>query len=155
MPAITDERLRDAVRDGIRLLGLRAHGRAELSTKLKKKGFDTTTIEAAVAKLESLGLIDDRSFAAGCMESLSRKRPEGKGKARARLLQKGLSEEVVDEMLAGYDATAMCLAAAEKKMRTLSGQPETKRKKLETFLRNRGFDWQTIKETMDNGQWIM
>ncbi|NTU68129.1 MAG: recombination regulator RecX [Chlorobiaceae bacterium] len=152
---MTDRTLEEAVRSAIRLLALRAHGRAEISSKLKKKGFDPSIIDVALAKLESLGLIDDRSFAASFVESMSRRKPEGRMKARARLLQKGLAEEMVEEMLAGYDAEAMCRAAAEKKMRTLTGPPETKLKKLETFLRNRGFDWQTIKETMDNGQWTM
>lgn len=146
---MTDNRVPDAVRDGIRLLGLRAHSRSELSSKLRKKGFEEETIEAAMAKLESLGLIDDRSFAEGCMESMSRRRPEGKIKARIRLLQKGVPETIVDEMLSGYDTSAMCLAAAEKKMRSLSGTHESKRKKLETFLHNRGFDWHTIQETVE------
>jgi len=33
-------------------------------------------------------------------------------------------------------------------MRSLSGTPEARRKKLETFLRNRGFDWSSISETL-------
>jgi regulatory protein len=146
---MTDNHIQNAIRDAIRLLALRAHSRAELSTKLKKKEFDADTIEAAMAKLESLGLIDDRAFAESFMGSMSRRRPEGKIMARMRMLQKGVSEELVDEMLSGYDTSAMCLAAAEKKMRSLAGAPESKRKKLETFLRNRGFDWQTIKETLE------
>jgi regulatory protein len=146
---MSDRTFDDAVRYSIRLLGLRAHGRSELYAKLKKKGFKPAVVEAAIARMESLGLIDDRSFAAGFVESMSRRRPEGKLKTRARLLQKGLSEEVAEEMLTGYDPAAMCRAAAEKKMRTLTGPHETKLKKLETFLRNRGFDWQTIKETVD------
>ncbi|NTV02244.1 MAG: recombination regulator RecX [Chlorobiaceae bacterium] len=152
---MSERTIEEAVRNGIRLLGLRAHGRAELSSKLRKKGFEPSIVEAAIARLESLGLINDRTFAESFVESMSRRRPEGKMKARVRLLQKGLPEEVVEEMLAGYDQVAMCRAAAEKKMRTLTGPQETKLKKLETFLRNRGFDWQTIKETMDNGQWII
>ena len=146
---MSERTLDDAVRKSIRLLELRAHGRSELSAKLRKHGFKPEIIDGAIARLESLGLIDDRSFAASFVESLSRKKPEGKLKTRARLLQKGLPEEVVEEMLAGYDPAAMCRTAAEKKMRTLTGPPETKLKKLETFLRNRGFDWQTVKETVN------
>jgi SOS response regulatory protein OraA/RecX len=33
-------------------------------------------------------------------------------------------------------------------MRTLSGTPEAKRKKLLTFLRNRGFDWHAINQAL-------
>lgn len=144
-----DNTVQDAVRDGIKLLGLRAHSRAEIITKLEKKGFDGDTVEAAIGKLESLGLIDDRTFASACMESMARRRPEGRMMARVRLMRKGVSEEVVDETLRDYDARGLCLAAAEKKMRSLSGTHETKRKKLITFLKNRGFDWPTIQDTVE------
>jgi len=144
-----DKTVQDAVRDSIKLLGPRAHSRAELVAKLRKKGFESDTIDEAILKLESLGLIDDRSFAAGCVESLARRRPEGQRMAKVRLMRKGLSEEVIEEALRNYDAPGMCLAAAEKKMRSLSGTPETKQKKLITFLRNRGFDWSTIRETVE------
>lgn len=144
-----DKTVQDAVRDGIKLLGPRAHSRAELVAKLRKKGYESDTIDEAILKLESLGLIDDRSFATGCVESLARRRPEGQRMAKVRLMRKGLSEEVIEEALRNYDAQGMCLAAAEKKMRSLSGTPETKQKKLITFLRNRGFDWSTIRETVD------
>jgi regulatory protein len=145
---MTDKTIQEAVRDAIRFLGLRAHGGAELAAKLKKKGFEAETVDAAISRLESLGLIDDKGFAAGFMESLAKRKPEGRFRARARLLQKGLSEELVDDVLRDYDAAAMCMAAAEKKMRSLSGTPEARRKKLETFLRNRGFDWSSISETL-------
>ncbi len=149
MPEMNDNKqLQDAVSCGIRLLGMRAHGRSELSSKLRKKGYVSTTVDAAIARLESLGLVDDRAFAAGWVESLSKRRPEGKAKARMRLLQKGIPEELTEEALREYDSPAMCCAAAEKKMRSLTGTPETKRKKLETFLRNRGFDWESIKQAV-------
>jgi regulatory protein len=145
---MTDKTIHEAVRDGIRILALRAHSRAELVSKLKKKGFDEETVEAAMSKFESMGLIDDPGFAAGYLESMSRRRPEGRFKARMRLLRKGVPEGLADEVLNNYDATSLCEAAAEKKMRSLSGTPEIVRKKLETFLRNRGFDWSAIRQTL-------
>jgi regulatory protein len=145
---MTDKSQKEAVSEAIRLLGLRAHSRGELAAKLKKKGFDAHSIDGAMGKLDSLGLIDDRGYAAGCLESMSKRRPAGKGVAKMRLLRKGVPEELADEALKEYDSEAMCLAAAQKKMRSLPGTPETKRKKVETFLRNRGFDWHTIRESL-------
>lgn len=146
---MTDKTLQESIRLGIRLLGQRAHSRAELLAKLMRKGVDEATAEAAMLRLENLGLIDDRNFASACLQSISKRRPEGKAKVRVRLMQKGLAEELVEEALREYDPKELCLAAAEKKMRSLAGAPETKRKKLETFLRNRGFDWQAIKESVE------
>lgn len=154
---MADERDRKNTLDhAMRLLGARAHGRAELETKLKKKGFDPEAVASALERLDQLDLLDDRAFAGSCMAGIARRRPEGKYKTRARLKQKGLSDELIEEALAEYDQSELCRTAAERKLRTLKGTPETIRKKLTTFLRNRGFDWGTIRETLnqlivDNG----
>ncbi|NTU57493.1 MAG: recombination regulator RecX [Chlorobiaceae bacterium] len=137
-----------ALNQALKLLATRAHSRSELEAKLKSRGFDPEAVLKAVERLEQLKLIDDRAFAGSCMESMGKRRPEGRIKTRIRLKQKGLSEEIVDEMMGSYDQMMLCAAAAEKKMRTLSGTPEAKRKKLLTFLKNRGFDWQTISQTL-------
>jgi len=151
-----DRDRKNALTHAMRLLAARDHGRAELEGKLKKKGFDPQAIASVMKRLDQLGLLNDRSFAGSCMAGMSRRRPEGKFKTRARLKQKGVSDEIIEETLAGYDQSELCRNAAERKLRTLSGPPETVKKKLTTFLRNRGFDWSTIKETVnelivDNG----
>jgi regulatory protein len=144
-----DDKKRDAaINQALRLLSDRAHSRSELESKLKSRGHAPEAISRAMERLEQLKLIDDRAFAGNCMESLAKRRPEGRIKTLARLKQKGLSEEIVEEMMKGYDPEKLCAAAAEKKMRTLSGTPEVKRKKLLTFLRNRGFDWQAINQAL-------
>lgn len=137
-----------ALETAIRLLAGRAHGRAELEAKLRKKGFDAAAISKALERLDQLGLTDDRAFAQSCMTGMARRRPEGKLKTRARLKQKGLPDDIIDEAITAIDQPALCRAAAEKKMRVLSGPPELKKKKLITFLKNRGFDWETIKTTV-------
>lgn len=143
-----EQKRNEALNVALRLLSGRAHSRSELESKLKSRGIAPEAISKAMERLEELKLIDDRAFAGNCMESLAKRRPEGRIKTQARLKQKGLSEEIVDEMMGGYDQFKLCSAAAEKKMRSLSGTPEAKRKKLLTFLKNRGFDWQTISQTL-------
>lgn len=145
-----DENKKSSALDtAIRLLAGRAHGRAELEAKLRKKGFDTDAISKALGRLDELGLTDDRAFAQSCMTGMARRRPEGRLKTRARLKQKGLPDEIIDEAITGFDQATLCRAAAEKRMRTLSGPPEQKKKKLIAFLKNRGFDWETIRETVE------
>ncbi len=138
----------EALRDAIRLLGNRAHSRSELAAKLSRKGVDTLTAQRVLDHLAASGLLDDRAFAKQYVESMTRRKPESKAMLRSRLLQKGVAADAVAAALEHYDAGSSCLQAAEKKMRSLSGTHEVKRKKLETFLRNRGFDWQTIRETI-------
>lgn len=146
-----EEKKSSALNTAIRLLAGRAHGRAELEAKLRKKGFDANAISQALERLDELGLTDDRAFAQNCMTGMARRRPEGRLKTRARLKQKGLTDEIIDEAITGFDQAVLCRAAAEKKLRTLTGPPEQKKKKLIAFLKNRGFDWETIRETMEQG----
>jgi len=61
------------------------------------------------------------------------------------LRKKGVPDVVINELLQEYDSVSLCHQAAEKKINALHGATEQeKRKKLETFLRNRGFGWQEI-----------
>ncbi len=46
----------------LKLLGLRSHSRKELEQKLLKKGYSSESIEQAVEKLSSQGVLDDRMF---------------------------------------------------------------------------------------------
>jgi regulatory protein len=144
-----EEKKSSALDQALRLLAGRAHGRAELEGKLKKRGFEADAIAKAIAKLDALGLTDDRAFAQSCMSGMARRRPEGKLKTRARLKQKGLNDEIINEAISRHDQATLCFSAAEKKLRTLSGTPELKKKKLITFLKNRGFDWDSIRETVE------
>jgi regulatory protein len=132
----------------IRLIGMRDHSRAEIESKLRRKGCAPADILNALQKLERAGLLDDLAYGRNCLESITRHKPTGKMKLRTVLLGKGLPEEVVGELLRDFNGYAPCRAAAEKKLRMLHGTPEEKRKALETFLRNRGFDWNTIGRTL-------
>ncbi len=140
---------KNAFDHAMRLLAARDHSRAELENKLTKKGFEQEAITSTMERLDQLNLLDDRAFAGSCMAGIARRRPEGKYKTRARLKQKGLSDELIEEAIASYDQSELCRAAAERKLRTLHGPPETIRKKLYTFLKYRGFDWETIRKTID------
>jgi SOS response regulatory protein OraA/RecX len=52
-----------AVRSALRSLELRAHGAVELARKLERKGHGKASVSAALARLDRLGLLDDRVFA--------------------------------------------------------------------------------------------
>ncbi len=133
----------------IRYLGNREHSRKEIIVKLERKKFNQEAIETALNRLDELGLLDDRSFAMHYVGSRSRKKPLGRYKLRYELLQKGIAEEVIDEVLNEYDSSTHCLDAALKKLPFIKGDERYRRKKLHAFLMNRGFDNQTIRETLD------
>lgn len=103
---------------GIRLLARRAHSRAELRTKLGRRGFAEAEVETAVGKLVELGYLDDRSFASAHV----RRRSALKGPLalRAELSARGVERWFADEALARFDQPAQ-LASARKLGARLSG----------------------------------
>ncbi|UZJ38104.1 MULTISPECIES: regulatory protein RecX [unclassified Prosthecochloris] len=133
----------------IRYLGNREHSRKEIVTKLERRQFSPEAVKKTLERLDELGLLDDRSFALNYIGSKSRKKPSGRYKLRYELLQKGVSEEIIEEVLNEYDSSGYCLDAALKKLPFLKGDDHYRRRKLHTFLMNRGFDSQTIRQTLD------
>ncbi len=68
---------------------------------LKKKGFDGKVIANAVAKLHDYGFIDDEKFAKSYMESLSKSK--GRRAIEMKLKQKGVRQEIIDNLLENVD----------------------------------------------------
>ena len=132
-----------------RCLGNREHSRREVIVKLERKQFEPEVIERTLRKLVELGQLDDRSFAANYIRSRSKKKPSGYYKLKYELLQKGISEETIREVLEDYDNSTHCLNAAMKKLPLLKGDDRCRKNKMHRFLLNRGFDNHTIRETID------
>ena len=142
---ILDNTTSHAMSFALKLLGLRSHSREELERKLLKKGYTTESIEPVMEKLTKKGVLNDRMFSMELIRSKSRQKPAGKIKMRAELRKRGVSDTIIDELLKEYESGALCQRAAEKKFGSLHGVTETeKKKKLEIFLHNRGFEWQEI-----------
>lgn len=130
----------------LKLLGLRSHSMKELEQKLLKKGYTVESIEPVLEKLTKLGVLDDRMFGIELIKSRSRRKPSGKLKIGAELRKKGVPDSIIGELLNDYDSGELCYRAAEKKIGSLHGDTEEcRKKKLEVFLYNRGFDWHDIR----------
>lgn len=129
----------------LKLLGLRNHSRKELERKLLKKGYTTESIEPVLEKLTKQGTLDDKMFSMELIRSKSRQRPAGKIRMRAELRKRGIPDEIIEQLIKEYHSEELCMQAAEKKIGSLHGASNTeKKKKLEIFLHNRGFEWQEI-----------
>ena len=129
---------------------------------LKKKGFEEDTISKAVEKLREYGFIDDEKFAKNYFESLSGSR--GKRVIAQKLKQKGVSNEIVSELLEKVDEEdefdkAVILAGKFVKNR----QKDTKTKqKCLAHLIYKGYDYsvaqratnEVLRNAEDENDWI-
>jgi regulatory protein len=103
-----------------RLLAQRPHFRRELQAKLARRGFPAGEIDAALARLEREGYLDDAAAARGLVASrLGRGGGVGRVRLRAELERRGaapaaiaaaLAELPEDELPAARRAAASCRA---------------------------------------------
>ncbi|MBN1279788.1 MAG: recombination regulator RecX [Chlorobiaceae bacterium] len=141
----------EAIACSLRLLSIRNHSRKELAGKLLKKGFRQDAVEAAISYLDKKKLLDDEAFGKEFISSRSKRRPIGERSMRLELTRKGIPDDLAGDLLSEYDSSELCRVAAEKKLISLKRyDPSQQKKKLESFLRNRGFEWLVIKETIEH-----
>ena len=81
-----------------RLLAQRAYSEQELTDKLLAKGFTAVVVTRTVARLKIQGYLDDARLAADQAERL-RSRGFGSEGIRAKLSQKGLSADLIEQTL--------------------------------------------------------
>ena len=141
-----------AVSAAMRALDQRMQTGKELRIRLMRKGFEPTTIDAALIKLTEYGYLNDERFAELWIENRLAHRPRGKRMLELELRQKGIDREIVQETVSGMeiDDRAAALTLANKRLRSVQGLPATEqKKKLTGILARRGFDYGTIRATLE------
>ena len=83
----------------LKLLEYRARSRVEIERRLAKAGFAEDIIEETLARLETLGLIDDVQFSQSWVNHRMAGKPMGKTRIKWELRQKGIAPNLVDEAL--------------------------------------------------------
>ncbi len=144
-----------AVRAALRLLERRAHSRAELERKLSRRGHSDAAGEAALRRLERLGLIDDVAFAE---QYVVARAAQGRGPARLRrdLGALGIDSGVVSATLercltsGEVDPWQRTLAQAERRAAAMRELPPlTRQRRLAAFFARRGFTDQRTREALE------
>ena len=153
---ITEERLDQiqtenekemAYSKALKLVSTRFKTQREVEAYLREKGFLPATIYYAISKLNEYHFIDDRQYAINFVNT--HKTTFGKLKIKNTLLQKGVSESIIDEILDSedFDQTAEIQKLAEKYMKTKTETPENY-VKLFKYLIGKGFEYEKIKQAL-------
>lgn len=130
----------------------------EVSDKLKAKGFQSDLVSKVVEELKNYGFINDLEYARNFVLNRSRSKTLGELALRRELLSKGISSEIVDEVLSErenlIDEFEIALDLAQGKLKQIKslkkrkkGRDEYKRRIYE-FLLRRGFKFETINRVM-------
>jgi regulatory protein len=154
----TTERARDYA---LKLLAYRPRSRAELQTRLARKGYTEETINQVLALLERAGWVDDAQFATLWVRHQVQTKSRGSDRIRWELAQKGIGREIAEAALAAEvdegAELAQARAVAAKVRAQLAGvEPRTASRRLADRLARRGFSrdivWHVVRETLAGGE---
>ena len=139
-----------AIAFAVRALARRDHSVAELSAKLRDKGLSADVTAEVIARLAQSGYLDDRRFAERWAESAVR---NGRGygpRLRLELSRRGVSREIVAEVLAGITEshreadTLAALAARRFAGFDPRSATDRDRRRIVAYLQRRGFSMAAI-----------
>lgn len=127
---------------------------AQLRKKLEESEYPKEAVESAIAYVTSYGYLDDRRYAKHYIEW----KKQGKGKARLKmeLAQKGISREIIEEVLESTDfgeTREMIRQIILKKRKTNIPMNEKEKQRLYGFLMRKGFSSSDIMAVMREEEW--
>lgn len=138
----------------LRLLEVRARTQSELERALARKGCPPEVVDAVVARLASVGLVDDRAFARMWVEQRAGGQARGRRALWSELHRKGVQRAVIEEALAAVDEDVEREAArklCERRARGMSGvAPEVARRRLLALLARRGYSESLAREVVSD-----
>ena len=144
----------------LRFLSYRSRSEKEVVDNLKKKSFgrgsgpSEATIELIIKKLKDYKFLDDLEFAKMWVAERSLLKLKPLRVIKFELKQKGITEEIIEQVLSDSKEEEKDLEKAkkiiDKKISKYKGLEKQKiREKLGRFLASRGFDYDTIKKAID------
>ncbi|MGD2216739.1 MAG: regulatory protein RecX, partial [Gemmatimonadales bacterium] len=127
---VSEEAARRAIDAALNFLSYRQRTGREVRRKLVERGFSPEVIEAALARLAAVRLVDDEAFVAAYVRDRIAHRPMGVRRMIQELYLKGIAREValpvIEETLREEETDERTLAerVVAKKRRTLKSRPQ-------------------------------
>jgi len=134
----------------IHYLGYRPRSEAELRERLHRRGFDGDKVEAALAKLREQGLVDDLAFAQFWKDNRESFSPRSQWLTRLELRQKGVADDIIDQVVAGIDDEDSAYRAALCRAHSFPlSDYQGFHRRLGGYLKRRGFGYRVISHTVE------
>ena len=131
-------------------LGYRPRSEFEVRERLQRRGFDDNTVEVVIAKLKEQGLVDDVAFAQFWKENRDSFSPRSQWLTKLELRQKGVTDDIIDQIIETIDDDDNAYRAALSKARSLPRSDYRGfRRRLGEYLKRRGFGYGVINHTIE------
>jgi regulatory protein len=140
----------------IRFLSFRPRSEKELSDYLLKKKCSDLSSKRILQSLKRDKFLNDEEFAKWWVEQRTILKPKAWRVIAYELKQKGISKELIESIRQAQDSSKMdgatALKLAQKKLRTIHDRSDKFRvkEKLGRYLASKGFDWDIVKDAIDN-----
>ena len=148
----SEEAEQQAVDRALNYLSFRPRSREEVRRYLRRKETPHEIIEAALARLDRLDFVNDRTFTEFWIETRGQFNPRGAHALKHELRLKGVEREVVDELVDDEQDEERALRAGRKKAMSLVNVPNMDyarfRNRLGSFLQRRGFGYDVTTRTV-------
>lgn len=137
----------------LRLLEVRPRSERELRDRLRRRGFDTTSIDAVCQRLQETGLINDQSFAQYLVEQRQRNAQRGGQAIRNDLRKHGIDNETIHQLSDTHHLDANDHAGALQHARKLAPRMRaldkiTFMRRLGGNLQRRGFGMDAVRQAI-------
>ena len=133
--------------DHQKILRVKNKKTGEYKTVLKQ-GYDQSLVEPVFKRLEERGYIDDHRFAETWVENRNISKGSSLKKLRLELTQKGISQSIVEEVLAETDRDDI---AELRKIIARKAKKYPDQQKLIQYLLRQGFNYSDISDELSAG----
>lgn len=146
---VQKEELLRAQNYALNLLSFRARSEKEIAERMAQKGYEPFIIDKTIAYLKEQGYINDKAFAEAFIKDKLELNGHGRNRIRWELYKKGVSRELVDELLEEvvtpdeeYEKAKM-LAERKMKLWQKDSKPVQYRK-LSGLLARKGYSFDLV-----------
>lgn len=143
------------LKDTLHFLSFRGRSEKEIRDYLSKKKSIPEITKKIITYCKKYNFLDDEKFARDWLRSRSTYRLKSKRIIKIELLKKGIDTEIIQKVLnqegeEQLDDSEQIKKLIEKRLPRYKGLPRKELyQKLGGFLARRGFDWDTIKKSID------
>lgn len=146
----SQDRFQRCLNAALRLLGYRPRSENELRQRLQRRGFNGEYLDKAIDRLKEQGLIDDIAFARFWKENRETFSPRSRRLTKLELRRKGLSSDIIEQVIGEIDDSKSAYQAAVKRAPRLVGADyQDFRRRLGAYLGRRGFSYSVIEKTTE------
>ncbi len=139
----------------VHFLSYRARSEKEVRDNLTKKKAAPEMVERVISWLKEQRFLNDADFARQWVESRARSKPKSMRLIKMELRQKGVSQEIIEAVVSDPETQVgsdrdRARKIAQKKYSKYKDLPRQEiYQKLGGVLARNGFDWETIKSSID------